>query len=274
LASVSSARAHLLDVVDAHAEEALHGDDAAGGELVDDAWGAHVVVAELFHDAIELVHVRRFAREVELLADGVVEVLDDADGVGQLHRRDQRDDLRHEAEDADVGGGAALDVRALDLDHDAAAVVQARGVDLGDRRRRQRLRVELGVELVGARAQLDGERALDVGVGEGLDAIERLLELLAVGLGEEAVRRGDELAELQVGGAELLEGEAHQLGPDAALAAELAQDTERGVAREHPAGREQPADGGEADGSGAIAAEDGEGGDRSDERQRQRQQIR
>ena len=46
--------------------------------------------------------------------------------------------------------------------------------------------IELGEELVGAGAQLDGERALDVGVGERLDAIERLLELAAVGVGEEA----------------------------------------------------------------------------------------
>ena len=118
--------------------------------------------------------------------------------------------LRDEAQDAHVGGDAALDVRALDLDDHVAPVEEARGVHLRDRGRRERLGVELGEELVGARAQLDGERALDVGVGERLDAIERLLELAAVGLGEEALRRGDDLAELEVGRAEILEGAAHQ----------------------------------------------------------------
>ena len=43
----------------------------ARGQLVDDARGAHVAVAELLHDAVELVHVRRLAAEVELLGEGV-----------------------------------------------------------------------------------------------------------------------------------------------------------------------------------------------------------
>ena len=77
--------------------------------------------------------------------------------------------------------------------------------------------------------------------------------------GEEAVRGGDELAELEVGGAEILEGFAHERGTDVAPAGELAGDADDGVADEDVGGGDQAADSGEADGDGAVAAHEGEG---------------
>src|SRR5262249_55294595 len=255
---VDGARAHGVDIVDTHAVEALHRDHTARGQLVQDAWRAYVGVAELLHDAVELVHVGRLAPEVELLAQGAVEVVDDADRIGQLHRRDERDQLRPDTQDAHVGGDPPLDVWALNLDHDVAPVGQAGGVHLRDRGGGERRRIDRREDVLGARAHLDGERALDVAVGERLDAIEGLGEFAAVAVREQAVRGGDQLAELEVGRAEILEGEAHELGSDVALSAQLAQEAEGAVAEEDPGGGDEATEGGEGDGERSVAAHGGE----------------
>src|SRR5262249_32852348 len=121
---------------------------------------------------------------------------------------------------------AVLDAGALDLDDDVLTL-GLRGVDLGDRGRRERRRVEVG-QLGGVGAELGGEDALDLVEAEGPDAVEALAELLAPALGEDAGRRRDDLAELDEGGSHVLgeEPEEHREGVAAAAEVQLVEEPE------------------------------------------------
>ena len=76
--------------------------------------------------------------------------------------------------------------RALDLDDDRRAVAQLRGVDLRDRRRGELLGLDVDEVrgLLGAELLVEG--APHVLERERLDAVEHLLELLDVRVGEHA----------------------------------------------------------------------------------------
>src|SRR5579859_221485 len=87
---------------------------------------------------------------------------------------------------------------------------------------------------------IDADGALDVGVIEGPHAIEALAELGAVALGEEPLARRDELPELDVRGAEVLEGVAEHGGADLATAAD-ARPEHRDARPEADPGRAQQA---------------------------------
>ena len=145
-------------VVDAHAVEALHGEDARAWSARGSMRGARTSPwpsSSMMRLNSSMLAASR--RKSSSSWSVWREVLDDADGVGQLDGGDERDDLRDEAHDAHVGGDAALDVRALDLDHDLAAVVEARGVHLRDRGRGERRGIDLGEELRrGGRASRGG----------------------------------------------------------------------------------------------------------------------
>ena len=90
-----------------------------------------------------------------------------------------------------------LDVRVLDLDRDLLAAVQARAVDLADRRRGHRLGRELGEQLArAAAAELLAQARLDVAVGPRRHLILQPLELLAERVGQEVGHDADQLADL------------------------------------------------------------------------------
>ena len=201
-------------------------------------------LAVLEHDAVELRHVLGLAPEVELLVDVRFEVLHDADGGGQLAARRERHRtwprarrMRRSALDDGV------DLRALHLDDHVLSVEQAGGVYLGDRRRRERLRVDPREHLVRIAPQLGPQDALHVGVLERAHAIEALAKLAAVRLREEALARRDQLAELDVRGPQVLEGAAHDGRSHVALAAESRPEHRRRGLRADPRGAREPAHG-------------------------------
>ena len=103
------------------------------------------------------------------------------------------------------------------------AVAQLRGVDLRDRRGRELLGLDVDEVRGLLGAELLVERALDVLERERLHAVEDLLELLDVRVGEHARRRRDDLAELD-------ERRAHVLAQHAEehRARELAGTSRRG----------------------------------------------
>ena len=83
---------------------------------------------------------------VELLVDAQPDLLrDPLDVEAGRHPREQAHD---HAEVLEVGADGAGDARVLHLDGDLAAVGERRAVDLADRRRRDRLGVELREDLV------------------------------------------------------------------------------------------------------------------------------
>ena len=106
------------------------------------------------------------------------------------------------AEQLQVERDLLLDPRPSHLDDDLAARAQQRSVDLRDRRTCERLLVEPS-EDVQADVLVDDPARLRE--RERRHVVDELAELLDVDVGEKVRPRGEQLAELHVGGAELLE---------------------------------------------------------------------
>ena len=149
------------------------------------------------------VHRLRLEAEVQLLGEVVGEVGDDVLRGEPSAQLGQLDELRAALEDLQVGGDAAADAGPLDLDDDLFAGVQGGVVHLGDRRRCERLLVERLEQVLGVVAEfLDEQLVHLVGVG-GRHAVEQAAELAAQRFAERAGAGRDDLAELDVGGAEV-----------------------------------------------------------------------
>ena len=94
---------------------------------------------------------------------------------------------------------------SLHLDHDLLAGDEARRVDLRDRRRRDRLLVELGEERLERPAEVDLDHRAHRVERLGRDLVAQELELGHQLVGEEPLAARDDLAELHVARAERLE---------------------------------------------------------------------
>ena len=133
----------------------------------------------------------------------------------------------------------------LHLDDDALAGAQRGRVHLGDRRRRQRLVVDGGEHLVERPAQVLLDDPAHDRPRLGRHLVAAVLALAHQLLGEQALARRDDLGELDVGGPEVLGGDAQpagQVGPGrgAALAAG-ADGPEADGRRQVPRARSAPA---------------------------------
>ena len=117
------------------------------------------------------------------------------------------------AKQLEVERDLLLDSRPPHLDDDLAAGAQQRAVDLRDRGARERLLVEPG-ERVEADVLVDDPASLRE--RERRHVVDELAQLVDVDVGQEVRTRGEQLAELHVRGAELLEAEPERLGALAA----------------------------------------------------------
>jgi len=101
-----------------------------------------------------------------------------------------------------------LDPRPAHLDDDLAARAQKRAVDLRDRGARERLLLEPR-ENVQANVLVDDPASLRE--RERRHVVDELAQLVDVDVGQEIGARGEQLPELHVGGAELLEPEPERV---------------------------------------------------------------
>ncbi len=149
--------------------------------------------------------VARLVREVELLVDGPVELLDDAGrrvDAGLLdHRLEQ---LREVVEEREVRLDLLPDARPLHLHDDPLAARGSGAVDLGDRRARERPSSSSANSSSTRRPRpaLDLARRISAD-GEGRAVVLERLELLDPVGGQEVRPGGEELPELDEGGPEL-----------------------------------------------------------------------
>ena len=134
--SVPAARS-AVDVVDLDAEDALHRQHVRPAKVPVDL--GHVQQVGAREVALQLRGIGGFAHEVELDGERPLELGDDLDGMqpmrfGPIALRERRDRVQH----LHVALDQRRDVRPQHLDDDGLPVVQARGVHLRDRGRRER----------------------------------------------------------------------------------------------------------------------------------------
>ena len=139
---VDSGTLERVNVGDLDAFEELHREHAARRELAidfgDDHVGIRGEVAAHRRGVVGLVDEVQLHRDVlERLAhqDAIVEVA-----------LELREPVEHRGHVAEIGADDAVDTRILNLDGASTAVVEARRMHLRERSRRQRRRIELGVD--------------------------------------------------------------------------------------------------------------------------------
>jgi hypothetical protein len=113
--------------------------------------------------------------------------------------------LGEEPEQAEVAHDLAARARPLHLDDHALARLEARRVHLRDRPGRERLRVDLGEDVLPRDAELLLHHGHDLGLRERRDAILERRQLVHDLLREEVGARREDLAELREGRPELLQ---------------------------------------------------------------------
>ena len=227
---VDAGRLHAGHVVEGEPAQALHDQDPAGDELRMGSGHDHRPLVGGGQHPGDVEHVVGLEAEVELLDDGLGEQLDQRRRVGQRRYRDAADEVGGDpAHGGQIRPHGRGDRGTLHFYHYLLARPEGGGVHLGDRRGGQRGSVEAGEELL--------ERAAQILLHHGPDRLERLrrdpvaeeAELADQFRREDALARGEDLAQLDVGRAQGLErhpqpaGQAGpgQLGPalPAALAA-------------------------------------------------------
>ena len=199
------------DVVDLDSADELLGEDPPGAVLpVDDRDVDRRELREVLGEAVGVV---RLVGVVELSEHTGGELADDPLEVELAeHLEPATADLRDLLDDTEVGLRDRHDVRALDLDGHERPVRERRPVDLRGGCRRERLVVDGAEDLVGILSELGDEHLARPLPGNRAHVALELRELRAPVLGQRVPATRDDLTELHVGWAQLLEHRPHLAG--------------------------------------------------------------
>jgi hypothetical protein len=155
------------------------------------------------HDPPDQLRVAGLLEEVELGAQVCRELVDERIELEQAGPvRSTLGQPCRRAEEAEVQLDLLEHSGPANLDRDLPPVRQQGGMDLRDRRRRQRLLADLREH---ARAQVAVDDRSQDGERHRLDVVDETAQLLDVGVGQQVGPRGEDLAELDEGRPELLE---------------------------------------------------------------------
>ncbi len=213
-----------LQIGERHAVEALHGEHPLGGVRGHRARRHRGHIAGFGEEAVERVQIASLLQEIALFEHARLQLLDHTGErrAGQP-RRQRLDQARRRIEKVEIGEQHLAHARTLDLDHHVGAVFQAGGVHLGDGGAGQRLGIDPFIQGVQGRAELRFHGLTDVMERQRRRAIQALLEFADVFLREQRRRTGDELAQLDVGGAQGFKGTAQVAGQRFTVAQQPAQ---------------------------------------------------
>ena len=173
---VDAGGAHRRQVADRDAADALHDHHVAVGQRPVHLGDVEQLAA--LEGAAQLRGVGRLAQQVELVEEDPFRLghhLDRAQAACILPVA--LGQLGDQLEQADVVADGALDARAQHLDHHLAAVLELRGVHLGDRRRGQRGLVETAEQLGNRPAEGFLDRGARHRAGEWRHAVLQLGQL-------------------------------------------------------------------------------------------------
>ena len=204
---------HPGQVVDGHAVEELHRQHVAARELGVGLGHRHQLQVELVLQAAEVRQRARLVAQVHLLADLHPEAVEQLQrGAGHLVAGLAHQDLEQRLHEVEVGGHHVLDVGPQHLDRHRAPVEEAGPVHHGDGGRPDRVGLELGERVAQRQAEVLLHPLAHVGERHRRARVEAGAELVGHVVAEHAGRRGDDLAELHEGPAEVLEALAQRPG--------------------------------------------------------------
>ena len=199
------------------ADDEVHNEEAAGGEIGDDVGREDAGRGGV--EGVEELLVAGFVAEIEFALDafgdgfdygGEVEGVEGSDALVEL--------VSEQGGEFEIGVDGAHDIGALDFHGDGAPIAAEAGeIDLSEGGGGGGLFGELGEDLLGLGLEFFDEDLADGFVGNGGDVVLKFTQLEDEGGGDDIGPHGEELAELDPGGAELLAGEADAF-PAAALA--------------------------------------------------------
>ena len=196
---------HPLHVAEVEAVEALHHEHPPRHQRGVGPGDDEVALLQRGEGRRHIEHVLGLEPEVELLDDRLGEELDEGGRVGQRGDGDPAHQVRGQpGHDGEVLAHPVRHRRALDLDHHRRPVAQRRRVHLRDGGRGERRLLDRGEDGAEGAAQLLGEHLLDDRPRLGGHLVAAPLELGHQLGREDAVTRRDDLAQLDVGGAQPL----------------------------------------------------------------------
>jgi hypothetical protein len=195
-----------LEIVDRCAVEVLHGEHAGAGELREGLGNGDEVQALRLDQRAEVAHRPHLVAEIELLGDLFPKARQDAGelaGGGEAHPPGE--EIENRAHEPEVGREYSLDPGPQHLDRHGAAVVQGGPVHDRERRATDRARVERREDALERAAELVLHHPPHVVERDRGSGVETRAEDVRHGLAEDARGRSDELPELDVRRAEILE---------------------------------------------------------------------
>mmetsp|Transcript_129228 Transcript_129228/g.361646 ORF Transcript_129228/g.361646 Transcript_129228/m.361646 type:complete len:257 (-) Transcript_129228:239-1009(-) len=212
---VCAVGADAVEIRQRHALELLHDEDALAGDLRVRLRSRGAPRQPLRgQEGSEYFHVFQLQAEVELSEHGGANLGDDVhEGRPCEHRGEEAEHLRGDEEETEVGLQHALDTGFEHLHSDALAVARKDSiVHLSDGGGGHRPAVEAGEHLAKGPPQILLDDLLDLLEGRGLGLVQTFLELPDIRLWEEGRRGRDELPQLDVRRAEVLEEPSQHLG--------------------------------------------------------------
>jgi hypothetical protein len=168
-------------------------------------------------DPLDLVALRVLVQQdglacldevVELVCRPARELVDDLAAAGRPEDVRPVQDPRRRVHQRDVRRESRADPRPLDLHRNRLAAVQDGPMHLTDRGGRERFVAERLEDRLRVGAELLADDHADFVVGERLDLVEELEQLVAVRRRQQVEAEGQHLAQLDPGATQPLEGEA------------------------------------------------------------------
>ena len=195
LRGVGAQRSDPLQVVDADSLDELHRDHAGRRKVLDGVRDVCRGVAGKL--ALAPLHGAALDREVELAFEAALELAGQCQGlVRSQEGKPPLGKLGQVLDDVEIGLHHLGDVRAADLQGNGPAVAQDRAMNLGDRGRGHRLRIEREENLGQRRAVILGQDLLDLDERKRPHVVAQRGELVGVGFGKEVGPGAEHLAEL------------------------------------------------------------------------------
>ena len=197
---IAGIAANTFQIRQGNTVEAFHGQNPASAAVLKHPWHRRIFVMSVVQEIPEHLQVVGFLDEVTLFHHRPLDFLHNTGhgSPGQFRRQGFKNAGR-QIQKVQIRQQNVLHPRLLDLYHHFFTGHQSGGVNLGNRGRRQRHRINFRIDFIQRSTQFIPDDLLDHTKGQVRGLIEAVLEFLHILLGEKRGRAGNKLSQLDVG---------------------------------------------------------------------------